>query len=53
VVLTDFPVGFGNLKNIEAAEKARDMGIPVVIIQNMPFEKRISQMGNCKNALPV
>jgi ABC-type cobalamin/Fe3+-siderophores transport systems, ATPase components len=40
VVLTDFPVGFGNLKNIEAAEKARDMGIPVVIIQNMPFEKK-------------
>jgi ABC-type cobalamin/Fe3+-siderophores transport systems, ATPase components len=47
VVLTDFPVGFGNLKNIEAAEKALDMGIPVIVIQTT--EKRDFTNGKLKD----
>ncbi|MFQ5711232.1 MAG: heme ABC transporter ATP-binding protein [Candidatus Geothermarchaeales archaeon] len=40
VVLTDFPVGPGNLKNIEAAEKALDNGIPLIIVESTPIQER-------------
>jgi iron complex transport system ATP-binding protein len=41
VVLCNIPVGFGNLKNIEAAELALgQMGKKVVLIEEEPIEKR-------------
>jgi iron complex transport system ATP-binding protein len=40
VILTDFPVGYGNIKNIQAAETALDRGIPVVVVESTPISKR-------------
>ena len=40
VIVTDFPVGPGNLKNIEAAEVALDFNIPVIIIESLPVYQR-------------
>jgi len=40
VIITDFPVGPGNLKNIEAAEVALDFKIPVIIIESSPVYQR-------------
>ncbi len=40
VVLTDFPVGFGNLKNVEVIEAALDMNIPVIVIDATPVEEK-------------
>jgi iron complex transport system ATP-binding protein len=40
VIVTDFPVGPGNLKNIEAAEVALDFKIPVIIIESSPVYQR-------------
>lgn len=40
VITTDFPVGPGNLKNIEAAGTALDLKIPVIIIESTPVSQR-------------
>ena len=40
VVITDFPVGPGNLRNIEAAEAALNFKIPVIIIESTPVSQR-------------
>lgn len=40
VVLTDFPVGFGNLKNIEVAETALKMGTTVIVVDSTPLEEK-------------
>jgi iron complex transport system ATP-binding protein len=41
VVLCNIPVGFGNLKNIEAVELALEQwGKKVVIVETDPIEKR-------------
>ena len=48
VLLTDFPVGFGNLKNIEAVEIARDMNIPVIVIESTLLEQKDFTDGELK-----
>jgi len=40
VVLTDFPVGSGNLRNLQAVEEALKNGIPVVVIESTPVQQR-------------
>ncbi len=40
VVLTEFPVGPGNLKNLQAVEEAVKKGISVVIIESTPIQQR-------------
>jgi len=40
VVLTDFPVGPGNLRNLQAVEEALEKGRPVVIIESTPVQHR-------------
>lgn len=40
VVLTDFPIGPGNLRNIEAAEAALDIDVPVVLVESSPIEQK-------------
>jgi len=40
LIVTDFPVGPGNLKNIVAAEVALDFKIPVIIIESSPVYQR-------------
>lgn len=40
VLLTDFPVGMGNLRNVEAAEEALDLGKRVIIVDSIPLEER-------------
>ncbi|MEW6069105.1 MAG: ABC transporter ATP-binding protein [Candidatus Thermoplasmatota archaeon] len=40
VIVTDFPVGYGNLKNLEVAERAIEFGIPVIIIENTPIQEK-------------
>jgi len=40
LVLTDFPVGPGNLRNLQAVEEALKNGIPVVIIESTPVQQR-------------
>lgn len=40
VVLTDFPVGSGNLRNLQAVGEALKNGIPVVVIESTPVQQR-------------
>lgn len=40
VIVTDFQVGPGNLKNIEAAEIALKSKVPVIIIDSVPFSEK-------------
>jgi len=46
VIVTDFIVGPGNLKNIETAEMALDSKVPVVIICSTPISQRDFIQGN-------
>jgi len=47
VVLTDVPFGYGNLKNLEAAEFALK-GRPTLLIEGMPIEQRDFAHGKAK-----
>ncbi len=49
VVLTDFPVGFGNLKNVEAVETALDRNTPVIVIDSTPVEEKDFTDGELKD----
>lgn len=40
VILTDFPIGYGNIKNLEAAEQALEFNIPVIIIGSTPVQEK-------------
>jgi len=40
VVLTDFPVGHGNLRNLQAVEEALKNGTPAVVIESTPVQER-------------
>jgi iron complex transport system ATP-binding protein len=40
VVVTDFPVGLGNLRNLEAAVSAVEKGKPTVVIKGLPIHER-------------
>jgi iron complex transport system ATP-binding protein len=40
VIVTDFPVGYGNLKNLEAATLALEKGIPTLVINSVPIRER-------------
>jgi iron complex transport system ATP-binding protein len=51
VVLTDIPIGWGNLKNLEAAKRALEKKIPLVMLENTPFEKRDFVGGKARKAL--
>jgi len=46
VIITDFQIGYGNLKNIEAAEIALDSKTPVVIIDSTPISQKDFIQGN-------
>jgi iron complex transport system ATP-binding protein len=51
VVITPTQFGDGNLRNLEAAETALDEGIPVVLIDDGPMEKRDFTKGKATKAL--
>jgi iron complex transport system ATP-binding protein len=40
VIMADFPVGPGNLKNVEAVEMAVELGIPVILMNSTPLPDR-------------
>ena len=40
IVLTDFPIGGGNLSNVEAVEYCLEKGIPAIIVDSTPLEER-------------
>ncbi len=40
VVVTDFPVGYGNLKNLEAADYALEIGKPTILIKGSMIGER-------------
>jgi iron complex transport system ATP-binding protein len=40
VIVSDFPVGSGNLRNLEAAVSAVDMGIPTIVIKGSDTSQR-------------
>ncbi|MFA5571667.1 MAG: ABC transporter ATP-binding protein [Crenarchaeota archaeon] len=40
VVVTNVPFGLGNLRNLEAAKKALEYGIPTYVIDEIPIEER-------------
>ena len=40
VIVTDFLIGYGNLKNLEAVKVASEKSIPTIVIDNVPIEKR-------------
>lgn len=40
VIVTDFLIGHGNLRNLEAVKVALEKKIPTVILNNLPIEKR-------------
>ena len=48
VVLTDFPVGFGNLKNVEVVETALKKNISVIVIDSTPVEEKDFTDGELK-----
>lgn len=40
VILADIVLGKGNLKNLKAAKKALDKGIPLILVESTPFEEK-------------
>ncbi len=40
VIVADFLVGFGNLKNLEAVKAALEKKIPTIVVSSVPIEKR-------------
>jgi iron complex transport system ATP-binding protein len=40
VILTSVPFGYGNLKNLECALEALEIGLPVYLIEEVPIENR-------------
>jgi len=51
VIVTDFPIGPGNLKNIEAAEYALEIGKTVIIINPQTIDERDFVVGRAKALL--
>lgn len=51
VVLTSVPFGDGNLRNLEAALAAVEMGIPTFVIEEVPIERRDFTGGKAKALL--
>ena len=51
VLLTAVPFGYGNLRNLEAAEAALESGIPTFIIEEVPIEQRDFTKGRAKKHL--
>lgn len=51
VVLTAVPFGYGNLRNLEAAKKAVERGIPTFVIEEAPIEQRDFTNGKAKKHL--
>ncbi len=51
VVLTDIPIGWGNLKNLKAAERALRKGIPLIMIDETPFDERDYTGGEARKHL--
>lgn len=48
VIVTDFQIGPGNLKNIEAAQHACTLKIPVIIVDSTPLSEKDFIGGNLK-----
>jgi iron complex transport system ATP-binding protein len=40
VIVTDFPIGFGNLKNLEAAKVAIENKLPVIVIESRAAQSK-------------
>ncbi len=40
VVLTSVPFGYGNFRNLEAAEESVSQGVPTFVIEEVPIESR-------------
>lgn len=51
VVLTPFPIGYGNLKNVEAAKAALEKGIPTFVLEGEPIEQRDFTKGKAQKHL--
>jgi iron complex transport system ATP-binding protein len=51
VVLTEIPIGWGNMKNLEAAERALKMGKLLIMIGTTPFEERDFTGGEARKRL--
>jgi iron complex transport system ATP-binding protein len=51
VVLTDTPIGWGNIKNLDAAKRALERKIPLVMIEKTPFKKRDFTGGEARRRL--
>jgi len=51
VVLTSVPFGYGNLRNLGAAEEALERGIPTFVIEEIPIERRDFTKGKAKKQL--
>jgi iron complex transport system ATP-binding protein len=49
LVIAPIQVGKGNLRNLEAAEKALEMGIPTVILEDGPINERDFTKGKATN----
>ncbi len=51
LILTDFPVGRGNLKNLQAAMVATEKGIPTIVIEATSFGERDFTGGEAQRLL--
>lgn len=51
IVLTSVPFGFGNIRNLEAAKEALELGIPTFVIDEVPIERRDFTQGKAKKLL--
>lgn len=48
IIVTDFLIGYGNLKNLEAAKVALEKSIPTIVVDDIPIEKRDLTNGKAK-----
>jgi len=40
VIVTEFLIGYGNVRNLEAVKAALEKSIPTIVLDNIPIEKR-------------
>lgn len=51
VVVTSVPFGYGNLRNLEAAKEALEIGIPTFVIDEVPIKQRDFTKGEAERLL--
>jgi len=51
VVLTSFPFGYGNIRNLDAATFALEKNVPTIVLDEVPLERRDFTKGEAKKKM--